>query len=210
MRLLLLLAIDIAIGTPLVSLCAPPLGSPAPLTGVLSGADLSGLRCVVLIGENADSLWDKTCGINGHEPCPDAPLKGWPLPLNASLVVVPSDAYAPFVAVFVVPEASISQVGDPAGGPVPASLAALAVASATATRTNGPGLLCTSPTPSASPSASSSLSPSASASASSSASAAATTTTRSNEHAATSGASSSAVLGIAVAVVVGAGLLLRV
>jgi len=153
-----------------LELCAPPLGEPGLITGlVVAGAGAGALplllRAVVLVGASPTQLWDKTCGTgHGHAQCADAPLVGAPVAASnrsfaTSFVSVPADVNATFVVVFVVPQTAIgtnaAAFADPTGGRPPAALVAAAVASATVRRTAGAaaGGLCDTGLAAQSPSA---------------------------------------------------------
>lgn len=137
--LLLLLISIIATVTAQLEICAPPLNTGAPVTGRYSGSNTD-MRIVVLVGKSSEELFDRTCGMNGHEDCPDSPeMAGWPIGptgLFSLPVVNPEDGDLPYVIVLIVPDVFVSSFGpNPLGrAGIPAFLASLSVSQSSLTR----------------------------------------------------------------------------
>jgi len=135
----LLLAIPITYAQ--LEICVPPLNTGAPVTGKYSGVSTD-MRIIVLVGRGSEELFDRTCGINNHDDCPDAvDMAGWaigPTGLFSLPVIEADDADLPYVIVLVVPDMFVSMFSpNPLGrGGMPAFLSSLAVAQKSETRTS--------------------------------------------------------------------------
>lgn len=138
--LLLLQSIIMTTVTAQLEICAPPLNTGAPVTGRYSGSSTD-MRIVVLVGKTSEELFDRTCGMNGHEDCPDSPdMAGWaigPTGLFTLPVIDPEDGDLPYVLVLIVPDVFVTSFGpNPLGrSGIPAFLASLAVSQQSLTRT---------------------------------------------------------------------------